>query len=349
MLYALIPAHNEEDRIADAICGLYEQEQVPDQIIVVADNCTDRTADIAADHGAQVFTTEGNTHKKAGALNQALSWLLPTLGDEDMVLIQDGDTKLAPTFVSTAARTLKQRRVGAVGGIFYGEPGGGLLGLLQRMEYQRYAWEIEKNGGKAVVLTGTGTVFLAKVLRQVRQARIDGTIGGGQSYYSLASLTEDDEITKAVKTLGYKTMSPVGCEVVTEVMPSLKLLWHQRMRWQRGALENLRDYGWTPVTRRYFVQQIMLGIGAISFALYLSFISLILATGGALGLSPFWSAIGLIFVVERVVSVRKAGTVAVLTALLMVPDALYDVFQHAVYAVSLLDLIRRKEERWVHA
>lgn len=345
-LLVLIPAHNEQDRIADAIRGIWGQTRQPDQVVVVADNCTDATADIARQHGAEVFHTHNNVHKKAGALNQAIEWALPHLADRDLILVQDADTVLNPQFVETAIGTFN-RKVGAVGGVFYGEKGGGLLGLLQRMEFHRYAWEIERTGGKAQVLTGTGTMFRARVLREVRDARRSGRLGGGTECYSLASLTEDDEITKAIKTLGYRTMSPTGCAVTTEVMTSLPKLWHQRMRWQRGALENLRDYGWTPVTRRYFFQQFMMGFGALSFLVYLAFMTLTIVVYGWPGLSPFWSAIGVIFVVEKVVSVRKAGPRAVLVALLMVPEMLYDLFQHAIYFASLWGLVRRSEEKWV--
>jgi cellulose synthase/poly-beta-1,6-N-acetylglucosamine synthase-like glycosyltransferase len=345
-LVALIPAHNEQDRIGAALAGLDAQTRRPDLVVVVADNCTDATGRIAREAGAEVFETRGNTHKKAGALNQAIDWALPHLDERDLVLVQDADTVLNPWFVETAAGTFN-RRVGAVGGVFYGEQGGGLLGLLQRMEFHRYAWEIERRGGKASVLTGTGTMFRARVLREIRAARREGRIGGGSAYYSLASLTEDDEITKAVKTLGYRTMSPAGCAVTTEVMATVPKLWHQRMRWQRGALENLRDYGWTRVTARYFVQQFMMGFGALSFLVYLAFMALTLSTYGWPGLSPFWTAIGFVFLAEKVVSVRRAGPRAVVVAALMVPEMLYDLFQHAVYFTSLWGLLRRSEEKWV--
>lgn len=345
-LVVLIPAHNEADRIGAAIEGLWRQTRKPDLIVVVTDNCTDDTAEVAASHGADIFATRGNTHKKAGALNQAIDWVLPHLDERDLLLVQDADTVLNPWFSETAMATFN-RKVGAVGGVFYGEQGGGLLGLLQRMEFQRYAWELDRTGGKAQVLTGTGTMFRARVLREVREARRSGRIGGGDGYYSLASLTEDDEMTKAVKTLGYRAMSPAGCAVTTEVMTSLPKLWHQRLRWQRGALENLRDYGWTKVTARYFLQQFLMGFGALSFLVYLTFMATYTTLYGWPGVSPFWTAIGLIFVVEKTVSVRRAGPLAILVAALMIPEMLYDLFQHAVYFTSLWGLVRRSEEKWV--
>ncbi|MEW2164385.1 glycosyltransferase family 2 protein [Streptomyces sp. NPDC007084] len=347
-MIALIPARNEGDRIGAAIDGLHAQTRVPDQVIAVTNNCTDSgaTREAAQDSGAWVLDLHGIEGMKAGALNEALEQLLPTLGDDDLVLIQDADTVLTPGFVEHAAAAMR-RRVGAVGGVFYGEEGGGLLGQLQRNEYQRYAWEIARNGGKAVVLTGTASLFRVRVLKQVKAARLAGQLGGGASYYSLASLTEDDEITKAVKTLGYRTMSPAACTVTTEVMTTPRALWDQRLRWQRGALENLRDYGLTKVTAPYVGKQIMMGLGAIAFALYLSFVALELCYLGEIGVDPFWTAIGGIFVVEKVVSVWHAGWRARLLACVLVVELAYDLFQHAVYFRALLDLALRREELWV--
>ncbi|MFE0646616.1 glycosyltransferase [Streptomyces sp. NPDC058877] len=345
---AVVPAHNEQDRIVATLAGLYRQRRVPDRIVVVADNCTDLTAALAERCGAEVFVPVDNRDKKAGALNQALPGLLDGLGEDDLLLVQDADTVLNPGFVACAVDTLaKDDDVGAVGGIFFGEEGGGLLGLLQRMEYERYALEVHRKGNEAVVLTGTGTVFRTRVLREVRTARRAGVIGGGDGHYSLASLTEDDEITKAVKTLGYRTVSPDACWLVTEVMPTLPKLWHQRMRWQRGALENLRDYGLNRVTLPYFGQQLMLGVGALALSLFLTFTVLTLATRGWQGFSPFWTAITFLFVLERTLTVRRAGRRAVLLALPLVPELLYDAFRQLVFVKSLIDLALRRQERWV--
>jgi poly-beta-1,6-N-acetyl-D-glucosamine synthase len=76
-IVALLPAHNEAESIAATVCALRAQTRIPDAIIVICDNCTDATAKIASDHGATVWTTSGNTRKKAGALNYALERLLP--------------------------------------------------------------------------------------------------------------------------------------------------------------------------------------------------------------------------------------------------------------------------------
>lgn len=343
-IVALIPAHNEAERIAASIAALYRQERPPHRVVVVADNCTDDTPQIARANGATVIASRANRHKKAGALNQALDSVLHELTATDFVLVQDADTVLQPSFVASAIEAM-DRTVGAVGGIFYGEHGGGLLGALQRIEFHRYAREIARRGYRADVLTGTATLFRVRTLRELKAARLDGRIGGGTSYYSLASLTEDDEITKAVRTLGYRTVSPPGCAVVTEVMTSLPKLWHQRLRWQRGALENLRDYGWTKVTAPYIIRQGFMGLSVLFLALYLVFTGWMLARGRP-EFTPFWIAVGLVFIAEKTVTARGAGWKSQLLAGTLAVELAYDMFQHAVYLRSLWDMARRREERW---
>ena len=64
---AVVPAHNEADRIAMAIRGIRSQV---DRVIVVDDRSTDGTAAAAREAGAEVFAVGANEHKKAGALNR---------------------------------------------------------------------------------------------------------------------------------------------------------------------------------------------------------------------------------------------------------------------------------------
>ena len=138
-LTALVPAHDEALTIAATLDSLQSQTRPPDRIVVVADNCTDDTAEIARKHGAEVFTSVNNTHKKAGALNQALSGMFDHIDIRDVVLVMDADSVLVPEFLQTAMERLEaDPDLMAVGGVFYGERGSGLIGQLQRNEYTRY-------------------------------------------------------------------------------------------------------------------------------------------------------------------------------------------------------------------
>jgi cellulose synthase/poly-beta-1,6-N-acetylglucosamine synthase-like glycosyltransferase len=147
-IVALLPAHNEAESIAATVCALRAQTRIPDEIIVICDNCTDATAEIASDHGATVWTTSGNTHKKAGALNFALERVLPQLEDDDAVLVQDADSFLDPDFVAVAAARLDDGYA-AVGGNFHARPGGGICGAFQRNEYARYVIAHRQSGRHA--------------------------------------------------------------------------------------------------------------------------------------------------------------------------------------------------------
>ena len=73
----LIPAHDEEAVIGATLRRSPDQSRRPDRVVVVADNCTDATAQVARGYGVEVVETVGNTEKKAGALNQVLGLLLP--------------------------------------------------------------------------------------------------------------------------------------------------------------------------------------------------------------------------------------------------------------------------------
>lgn len=98
----LIPSHNEQEIIGAAITALTEQSRPPERIVVVADNCTDATVQIARDLGAEVFVTVDNVHKKGGALNQALDAYLPHLGEDDYVFVQDADSVIRRDFLANA-------------------------------------------------------------------------------------------------------------------------------------------------------------------------------------------------------------------------------------------------------
>lgn len=191
MVVALIPAHNESAGIGATIASVAPQV---DLVVVVCDNCTDDTQAIAETAGAETFVTVGNTAKKAGALNQALTWLLRFWQGD--ILVVDADSIIAEDFVRSADRQLRNPAVGAVGGIFYGARPTSVLERFQVNEYARYAREIEHHG-KVRVLTGTASLFRHDAVidmidyRQTEQ----GPEGGGQSVqaglYDPDALTED--------------------------------------------------------------------------------------------------------------------------------------------------------------
>ena len=367
-IVALLPAHDEEASLPAALASLRAQTRPPDHVVVVADGCTDATAAVAAALGAEVVVTVANTARKAGALNQALGLLLPTppavasvssvssvqparlpvLADDDLLLVLDADSAIVPGFLAAAAAELADPGTGAVGGIFEGRPGGGLPGALQRNEYARYAREIARRDGRARVLTGTATVFRVETLRAVAAARGTGLPGRPGDVYDSRALTEDNEITLAILTLGLRARSPRACAVLTEVMPTWRDLWHQRLRWQRGALANLRDYGLTRVTVPYALRQAGMYAGIAAVALFL----LAMASFAALGeLGPprgGWLAVTAVLVVERIWTVRRRGLRGMLLAAPVVVEFAYDLVQQAVFLAAAAAVLRGRDATWHH-
>ena len=182
----------------------------------------------------------------------------------------DADSTITPDFLEVALGLLEEDQdLIAVGGLFYGEEGGGLIGQLQRNEYTRYQRIVARKLNRVFVLTGTASVIRSYALRAVSDARemlIPGT--RGQVYDTLA-LTEDNELTLALKTLGAQMTSPPQCRVTTEVMTRWRDLWRQRLRWHRGALENIGAYGPTRATAMYWTQQTALAYGVVALWSYL--------------------------------------------------------------------------------
>jgi cellulose synthase/poly-beta-1,6-N-acetylglucosamine synthase-like glycosyltransferase len=345
----LIPAHNEEASLPTTLRALGLQTRRPDRVIVVADNCTDRTIEIAIEMGYEAFPSVNNAHRKGGALNQALAQVLPTTDASDVVMVMDADTSLGPQFIEVAAQRLADDpELTAVGGVFYGDGGSGLVGQFQRNEYTRYSLQIRSRRGRVFVLTGTASMFRAEALLDVAAARGVFIPGETGRVYDTAALTEDNELTLALKSLGATMTSPYQCTVTTEIMPTWKNLWVQRKRWQRGALENLSAYGITRATIRYWGQQVGIGYGAVALNSFLLLLLITLLAVDTWIWFPFWILVGSVFVAERVITVWRGGWKARLLAMIILPELLYDVFLQVVFVKCLLDITLARQARWGH-
>ena len=353
-IVVLVPAHDEATLVGEALRSLAAQTRIPDEVIVIDDRCIDLTAAIASDHDATVMSTVGNLDKKAGALNQILDLILPRLTDNDAVMTMDADSSISPEFISEAALRLRQpegrgARVGGVGAVFLGHPVRGLVGHLQQNEYVRYAREIGRRHGRADVLTGTATLFSVRALRDVQRARVAGDLPLGTGVYSTQALTEDNELTLALKHLGYRCVSPKECTVGTEVMSTTARLLHQRLRWQRGAIENLRQYGVTRQTVPYILRQLTTYVVVALLPFFVATLVYTVVTKGSIPWAWFWVFVTGFVVAERIWSVRRGGWRSVGLAALVVPEIVYDVVLHCVYVKALTYSVFNARETWDRA
>jgi glycosyltransferase involved in cell wall biosynthesis len=109
-LSIVIPVYNEEDHIKACLDSIAKQVEFPEQVIVVDNNSTDRTAVIAASYS---FVTVIN-EKKQGVLAARTKGF--NLAKSDIIGRIDADTILPANWVKTIKQSLQNTGVAAVTG-----------------------------------------------------------------------------------------------------------------------------------------------------------------------------------------------------------------------------------------
>ena len=106
----LVPAHNEAGTLAATLARIRRQLRADDQLLVVADNCTDDTAAIARRCGAEVVERNDPQHRGKGyALAAGVNRLRHRA--PEVVLIVDADCNLEENAVDRlAAQVVHTRR-----------------------------------------------------------------------------------------------------------------------------------------------------------------------------------------------------------------------------------------------
>jgi cellulose synthase/poly-beta-1,6-N-acetylglucosamine synthase-like glycosyltransferase len=100
----LIPAHDESTLIASTLESIRPQLASSDRLVVIADNCTDDTAAIAAGAGAESIVRTDQTRRGKGfALDFGVHHLAQS--PPDVVIVVDADCRVAPGTIDTLART----------------------------------------------------------------------------------------------------------------------------------------------------------------------------------------------------------------------------------------------------
>jgi hypothetical protein len=224
----LIPAHNEELDIATALRSVGPQMAAGDRILVVADNCTDATAEIARSHGVQVVERNDPTRRAKG---YALAFGRDALKADppEVVVVLDADCTLsADTVHRITAEAVTRRRPIQSGYRMVSPPEAGpdrqvaafgfvVKNLVRPLGLRRV--------GLPCLLMGTGMAFPWELFR-------DADLGHAHIAEDLA-LTVD---------LGLSGQSPVFIpdgEVVAPFPIDDKAAAQQRRRWEHGHLRVL--------------------------------------------------------------------------------------------------------------
>jgi biofilm PGA synthesis N-glycosyltransferase PgaC len=236
----VVPAHNEQDSIAGTIKALLAQTRRPDRIVVVADNCTDKTVQIARSFGRRVTVIEtvGNKDRKVGAL--ATAWRQYVAYGYDYMLGVDADTILAPHTLEDLERELDANpKVGGVMARYTFDTALGsskwarMLIRLQRMEFAAWTLDMLHRKRNTYVLGGQATLFRIRALHEV----VDGE--RRVSPWDPEAQVEDMELTWALTARGWETKVSSSARAYAGPMLTLKSLWAQRRKWDEGMIRLL--------------------------------------------------------------------------------------------------------------
>ena len=222
----IVPAYNEEKVIGHTIASLLMQEYDGDiEIVVVDDGSSDSTYDSAlAAHGTHpkvaVYTKPNGG--KASALNFGLQ-----RAKHEIVICLDADTIFSSDTVAELVQPLHDPNVGAVAG---NAKVGNRINLLTRWQAVEYvtSQNLER---RAFSLLDCITVVPGAVGAWRRTAVLE--VGG----FREDTLAEDQDLTLAIRRLGYSVAYADGAVAYTEAPDTLRTLARQRFRWSFGTLQ----------------------------------------------------------------------------------------------------------------
>lgn len=239
----IIPAHNEETVIASLIKSLKRLDYPDDayEIFVVADNCTDRTAQFAEEAGATVYEREDTKLRGKG---YAMEWFFEKLfaleRKFDYISVFDADNLVDSKFLLEMNKMANKGYKVVQGFLDSKNPYDSWISAA----YSYCFWNVNRTFqlaryklGMCCELSGTGFIISTDTLKE---------LGWGAT-----CLTEDMEFTMKLALSGEKAAFAYGAKVYDEKPITLAQSWRQRVRWMRGHFD---------VASRYFFKLIKRGI-----------------------------------------------------------------------------------------
>jgi cellulose synthase/poly-beta-1,6-N-acetylglucosamine synthase-like glycosyltransferase len=226
----LIPAHDESRGILPTLNDVRDQLGPNDRLVVVADNCSDDTAEIAEASGASVIRRDDPEKRGKG---YALDFGLRSLQDSDpeIVIVVDADCRLEQGTLSQLAATcsLTGRPVQAL--YLMGTPKETMI----KHEVAEFAWRIKNDLrprgllalGLPCQLMGTGMAFPRKLLDAADLAS--------------GHLAEDLELGLQLASKGHAPLLCPAALVRSEFPSTDQASRAQRARWEHGHLSILAN------------------------------------------------------------------------------------------------------------
>lgn len=228
----LIAARNEEAVIGHLLDSIRDQDY-PSHLIqtfVVADNCTDRTAEIARAHGAEVYC-RFNTQRigKGYALHFLLEQISKNKGLDsfDAFLIFDADNLLCPNYVTQINKVCSDGYEAFCGYRNSKNYGSNWISQGYGLWYLHDSCHLNQSRmllGTTCAVNGTGFGFTRELLSKC----------GGWNFFTL---TEDIEFSTWCATRGIRIGYCHDAVLYDEQPENFRQSWRQRTRWTQGGLQ----------------------------------------------------------------------------------------------------------------
>lgn len=235
-LVVLVPAHDEEELLGRCLASLAAQDY-PDEsyrVVVIADNCTDRTADVARDSGVQVLERHDLQLRGKG---HALRWAMDLLGDDsdlDAFVVVDADSIAERGLLSGLAGAAERGAEVAqadYGALLESEDAPAQLRGLAFLLFHRVRFSGKARLGLPCSLVGNGMLVAREVSRRHPWAAF--------------SEVEDLEYSLQLRLAGVAPVFAPGARLAAPVATAGAGAQVQRRRWEGGRAR---------VTARYLPQ-----------------------------------------------------------------------------------------------
>lgn len=225
----IVAAHNEEQVIGQLVENLHVLNYPRDlyDIYVVADNCKDKTAQIARNAGALVYERFNLEQRGKG---YAMEWMFDKLFAQkkqyDAVVVFDADNLVDTNFLLEMNNRLCKGEKVIQGYLDAKNPNDTWIAGTFAISFWvvNHIWHLAKyNLGLSSVLGGTGMCISTDILKR---------FGWGAT-----CLTEDMEFTMKTLLIGIRTTWAHDAIVYDEKPLTFKQSWNQRKRWAQGHFD----------------------------------------------------------------------------------------------------------------
>ena len=226
----MVPAHNEGSGLLPTLNDIKHQLRTNDRVLVIADNCTDDTASVAASAGAEVaIRSDALKIGKGYALDWGMKYL--SSAPPDVVIIIDADCRVQPNAIDRLAYVCQKLN----------RPAQALYLMTSLPEsainhqVAEFAWRLKnlvrplglRALGLPCQLMGTGMAFPWSVIQLADLAN--------------GSIVEDLKLGLELASAGYPPkFEPLA--VVTSTFPATAQgSESQRHRWEQGHIQLIKN------------------------------------------------------------------------------------------------------------